>query len=79
MVYSKACQIGWLKMIFVKNYKVDLDLVDWDSLVDGRLNYSENFFILFGKLKQRGLINENFSGYTGAETFVAEEQEDRVH
>lgn len=43
-------------MIFRRNYGVELDLVDWRSLVDSTLTYPENFSKIHKELKKRQLL-----------------------
>jgi len=42
-MHSKASQIAGMKMICSRNYKIPLDLIDWESVVDGSLTYCENW------------------------------------
>lgn len=44
MVENKAFKIAGIKLLMVKNYAVDVDLVDLESLVDDSLSMSENWF-----------------------------------
>lgn len=56
--FSREYYIYGLKMIFEKNYGVETDLFDWESEIDFRLTFGENFGQLFEKLNKRGLIRK---------------------
>ena len=55
-MWTKFCQIQGMKMIFHRNYGVELDLVDWYSLVDSTLTYPENYSIIHKELMKRQLL-----------------------
>lgn len=53
---TRECYVNGLKTIFRKNYKVEVDLFDWEAEIDYKLTYGENFYIVHEKLRKRGIL-----------------------
>ena len=53
---NEAFLINGIKMIMAKNYHAEMYEFDIHAEIDRSLSYSENFNIIFDKLRKRGLI-----------------------
>ena len=56
MGHNKSSKVNGIKMILKKNYGVEIDLIDVNSLVDNGLSYSENYGKIYNECKKLRLI-----------------------
>jgi hypothetical protein len=50
---NHVCQVSGIKLLLKKNYKIQIDTIDIDSLVDTTLSFSENW----SKIKSEYVTN----------------------